>query len=373
VSASLLARTLGELKRVDPGFRSDRVLTMLLAIPRTKYRDDREVAAFEQRVLARVQAVAGVESVGGVNRLPFGSSSSTQTGPLAFDGPGRAIDRLPDGDYRVASPDYFRTLGIPIINGRGFTDADSVDAPLVGLIDDRIARLVWPGQDPIGKRFRSDYPDLPWITIVGVVGHVRHTGFDADPRPTVYWNYPQRTQDRVALVVRTAGDPRQFIQPVLAAIHDVDPEQPAYDVQPMETAVERTLAQRWLNMLLLIAFASVSLALASIGLYGVMAYGVTQRTREFGIRIALGAAPRDVTRLVLTQAGALAISGTAIGLAAAWLATRALQSLLFNVGAGDLTSFAMSAGVLGVVALIASYIPARRAARVDPIGALRAE
>jgi putative ABC transport system permease protein len=373
VSASLLARTLGELKRIDPGFRADRVLTLLLAIPRTKYPEDRQVGVFEQRVLARIQAVPGVESVGGVNRLPFGSSSSIQTGPVAFEGAGRAIDRLPDADYRVASPDYFRTMGIPIVQGRGFTDADGVDAPFVGLIDDRIARLVWPDQDPIGKRFRSNYPDLPWITIIGVVGHVRHNGLDADPRPTVYWNYPQRTQDRVALVVRTVGDPRQFIQPVINAIHDVDPEQPAYDVQPLATAVERTLAQRWLNMLLLIAFATVSLTLASIGLYGVMAYAVTQRTREFGIRLALGAEPRDVTRLVLTQAAALAIAGVTIGLAIAWLATRAVQTLLFNVGTGDATSFIASAGVLGGVALMASYIPARRAARVDPIGALRAE
>jgi putative ABC transport system permease protein len=373
VSASLLARSLGELKRVDPGFRTDRVLSLLLAIPRTKYPSDREIAAFEQRLLARVQALPGVESVGGVNRLPFGGSSSIQAGSLAFEGAGRAVETIGDADYRTVTPDYFRTLGIPIAEGRSFTDADTEQAPPVGLIDERVARTVWPDQDPLGKRFRINYPGTPWITIIGVVGHVRHSGLDVEPRPTVYWNYLQRTQDRVALAVRTSGDPRQFIAPVLAALRAIDPEQPAYDVETMSNLIARSLTQRWLNMLLLITFAAVSLTLASIGLYGVMAYAVTQRAREFGVRIALGARPTDVVRLVLTQSATLAATGTTIGLAAAWLTSRTLQSLLYNVAPRDTTSFTLSAAVLAAVALLATYLPARRAARVDPIRTLRTE
>ncbi len=389
VSAGLLARTLGELRRVDPGFRTDHVLSLLLAIPRTKYPTDHEVAALCQRVIARVAALPGVESVGAVNRLPLNTSGSIHTGPLEFDGAGRAIDRLADADYRTVTPDYFRTMRIPLSAGRSFTDADREDerAPtadaasavgMVGMIDERIARTVWPHEDAngvLGKRFRIAFPGMPWVTIVGVVGHVRHTGLDADPRPTAYWNYLQRGQDRMALVIRTAagGDPRQLIAPVLAAIREVDPDQPAYDVRPMDDVLERTLAQRWLNTLLLIAFATVSLALASIGLYGVMAYTVTQRAREFGVRLALGARPADILRLVLTQSATLALTGALIGLAAAWLATRTLRSLLFHVPTRDIVSFTLSAVVLATVALAASYLPARRAARVDPISTLRAE
>jgi putative ABC transport system permease protein len=348
---------------------------MLLAISRTKYPTDREIAAFERRLIERVQALPGVESVAGVNRLPFGGSSSFQTGPLEFEGADRAVQFIHDTDWRTATPDYFRALRIPILQGRAFADSDTEQAKLVGIIDERIARTVWPGrQDIVGRRFRMAYADAPWIEIVGVVGHVRHTGLDVDPRPTAYWNYLQRAQDRVALVVRTTGgDPRQFIAPVVAAIREVDPEQPAYDIQTMDALLDRSLAQRWLNMLLLIGFAGASLTLASIGLYGVMAYNVTQRAREFGIRLALGGRPRDIVRLVLSQAVRLAASGALIGLAAAWLASRALQSLLFNVPARDLPSFAASALMLAAVALLASYLPARRAARVDPIRTLRAE
>jgi putative ABC transport system permease protein len=374
VAAGLFARTLGELKRVDPGFQPDRVLSMLLAISRNKYRDDRQVAAFETRLLERIRALPGVESVGGVNRLPFGGSSSIQAGPIEFDGAGRVIDRIGDADYRTATPDYFRTLGIPIVQGRTFMDSDTDEAAPVGLIDERVARAVWPGQDAVGKRVRMGYSDAPWLTIVGVAGHVHHTGLDADPRPTLYWNYKQRTQDRVALVIRTTGgDPRQLVAPVLAAIREVDPEQPAYDVQTMDALLDRSLGQRWLNMLMLIAFAAASLTLASIGLYGVMAYAVSQRAREFGVRMALGARPADVVRLVVTQAARLAATGALIGLAAAWIVSRALQSLLFNVPARDLTSFAAAALVLAAVALLASYLPARRAARLDPIRTLRTD
>jgi putative ABC transport system permease protein len=375
VAATLLARTLGELKGIDPGFRADRVLSMLLAISRTKYTSDRAIAEFERRLLERIQGLPGVESVGGVNRLPFGGSSSFQIGPLEFEGTDCAVNSIGDTDWRTATPDYFKTLRIPILQGRSFTDSDTDGAKLVGIIDERIARTVWPGRkDIIGRRYRMGFPDSPWIEIVGVAGQLRHAGLDVDPRPTAYWNYQQRTQDRVALAIRTTGgDPRQLIAPVLAALREVDPEQPAYDVQTMDALLDRSLAQRWLNMLLLIGFAGASLTLASIGLYGVMAYAVTQRSREFGIRLALGGRPRDIVRLVITQAARLAIAGALIGLAAAWLASRALQSLLFNVPARDVASFAASTLVLAAVALLASWLPARRAARVDPIRTLRAE
>src|SRR5207302_1913792 len=229
---------------------------MSLSVPRAKYGpDDPAVAAYLSRLLDRVQAVPGVRAAGMVNRLPIGGG--TQTGSIEFEGDTLPVHRIGNCDWRTATPDYFRAMGIPLVAGRLFTEADRADTKAVGLIDDRTARLLFANQSPIGRRFRIPVEGQPWVEIVGVVGHIRHDGPDAEPRTQVYWNYHQRTQDRMALAVRTAGDPAQWAASVIAAIRSVDPDQAVYGVAPMEEVVGRSLAEHRLETILIGAFAGL--------------------------------------------------------------------------------------------------------------------
>ncbi len=387
VGAGLLVRSFSALMHVDPGFRTDNVLSLHLAIPRSKYPKDEQVAALAGRLVEGVAALPGVQSAGMVNRLPLAGVG--QINGLEFEnvssGPPAAVagPLAESFDTRTVTPDYFQTMGIPLIEGRVFTHHDTqttsvpempgVLIPATGIVDERIARRFWPGQSALGKRFRFGFPGMPWVEIVGVVGHIRHDGLDVDPRPQVYFNYLQRAQDRMALVVRSNQNPRALISAILQAIRSVDPEQPVYDIRTMEDVVERSTAQRWLNMMLVTIFAAISLMLASVGVYGVVAYGVSQRRREFGIRLALGAERSAVARLVVRQGAVLAIAGAAIGFVASVFVTRAIESLLYGIKATDPPSFATATGLLVGVALLASYVPARRAASVDPASTLRNE
>ncbi len=370
-SAGLLIRSFVQVKSLHPGFRTDRVLSMHLAISRSKYGTDREVARFCQSVLERLRSLPGIDSAGMVNRLPLGGG--IQIGRLQFEGIDLPVNRLGDVDWRTVTPGYFQTLGIPLLRGRTFSDSDVEDSKPVGIIDDWIANRVWPNQNPVGQRFRIPFFDLPWVEIVGVVGHIRHDSLEADTRPQVYWNYHQRAQDRMALAVRTREDPNRMIASIVGEIRALDPEQPVYDVRNMEDVVKRSLAPRWLNTVLLAAFASASLLLACIGLYGVIAYSVSQRTREFGIYMALGAQRRDVLSLVLGRGMKLAAIGLVIGVVSAIAVTRLLQSLLFGVSSTDPFTFVAIPVLLLTVALLACWLPARRAANIDPIVALRYE
>src|SRR4029450_802634 len=296
VGAGLLVRSFSAVVNVDPGFRAEHVLSLHLAIPRSKYPKDDQVAGFVGQVVERVASLPGVRSAGLVNRLPL--AGGAQINELEFETagqPSQAGGSLHEGfDTRTVTPDYFQTLGIRLIEGRPFTDHDTqvspvpgmqgVLIPATGIVDDRIARQFWPGQSPGGRRFRFAFPGMPWIEIVGVAGHIRHDGLDVDPRPQVYFNYLQRPQDRMALVVRT-DDPRALISATLEAIRSVDAEHPVYDVRTMEDVVERSTAQRRLNTMMVTVFAGIALLLASVGVYGVVAYGVNERRREFGIRL----------------------------------------------------------------------------------------
>jgi putative ABC transport system permease protein len=259
-----------------------------------------------------------------------------------------------------------------LIEGRFFKDSDAMDRPRVGIIDERLARLVWPNQSAIGKRFRIELQG-PWTEIVGVVGHVRHDGLGVDQRPQVYWNYLQRSQPRMALAVRTNQDPRLFAAAVISAIHEIDPEQPVYDVRPMEEVVDRSLSQQWLNMALLSLFAAVALALATVGVYGVLSYSVDLRHREIGIRLALGSQPGEIVSMILRHGAFLAGLGIAIGLAGSFFLSRVIATLLFGIQPTDAISFVSASVVLLLVALAACYIPARRAASVSPLSVLRSE
>jgi putative ABC transport system permease protein len=371
VGAALLARSFAELKQVNPGFDADRVYTAHLAIPRAKYGADRDVAAFCERILDRVRALPGVVSAGLVNRLPL--AGGAQTGQIEFEGIDPKVANLANVDYRTVTPDYFRTLRIPLLGGRAFTEGDHETALPVAIIDERLSKTVFAGADPIGRRVRIPVADLPWLTIVGVVGHIRHDRLDEDVRPQIYFNYKQRTQDRMALAVRTHGDPAAIGASLAAAIRGLDPEQPVYDARTLETVVDRSLAQRWLQAALLGAFATIAIVLASIGVYGVIAYAVGQRIREFGIRLALGARRSEIVLVVMRRGAMLFGIGATIGLAAAAASARVFSSLLFHITAFDLVSFGTATAILFGVALAACGIPARRAAGVDPSVALRSE
>jgi len=374
VVSALLIRSFVTLQNVNPGFRSDNILSAHFALSE-EYLTNPRFGQYLKRILDRVSPLPGVVSVGLVNRLPL--AGETQTGTLEFEGiaperSGGISAAPPSVDWRTATPDYFRTLGIPLMEGRFFEESDSADRPRVGIIDEQLARRLWPNLSAVGKRFRFPGADV-WTEIVGVVGHVRHDGLGVDRRPQVYWNYHQRAQPRMALAVRTNQDPAQLTASVVAAIHAVDPTQPVFNVRTMDEVVDRSLSPQWLNTALLTIFASVALVLATVGVYGVLSYSVGVRAREIGIRMALGSQRAGVIWMVLRRGIFLAGLGTSIGIVGALLLKRILGTLLYRIQATDTVSFLSAAFLLLLVALAASYLPARRAASVDPASLLRME
>ena len=370
VGATALVRTVAALMEVDPGFRAANVFTLHMAIPRTKYQSDEQIAAFYRRLVDQVSTIPGVLSAGMVNRLPMTGNDLVMSFEFE-DHDGRPASL----QSRSVTPGYFRSMNIPVRGGRVFTEEDRASAPLVGVIDERAAHSLWPGQSAVGKRYRVSLPGQQpaWGQIVGVVGTIRHGGLDRDSDRQMYFSYHQFTDGRIALVVRSQGDVRALGPAVTQAIHALDPEQPVYDVKPMTEVLTRSEAQRWLIMSILTVFAMSSLLLASAGTYGVMSHGVTERRREFGIRLALGAVPSEVSRLVLRRGSILASYGALLGLGGAIALALATEGMLYGVRALDPLGFATGAGALIAVALVASYVPARRAARTDPVHTLRAD
>jgi putative ABC transport system permease protein len=381
VGAGLMIRSFVRLVQVDPGFDARNVLTAQVALPDAKYPERPQVAAFFERALERVRASPGVESASLITPLPL-TGDGWQSD---FRIEGRPIpDRgeFPNTDIHLVGADYFQAMGVPLVRGRGFTPADRLGAVNVAVINATMARREWPGEDPIGKRLKVGGPEElagpkekpeDWMTIVGVVGDVLQYGLDADPKTEVYIPHLQQPVSVGTLVVRAKADPASVTAAVREAIHGVDKDQPIYNVRTMEAIVSESVASRRLSMLLLGVFATVALVLAAGGVYGVMSYAVTQRTHEIGVRMALGAQPGDVLRLVVVQGMATVLVGIAVGLAGAFAGTRLMSNLLFGVDASDPATFVGIALLLTTVAFVASYIPARRAARVDPLVALRYE
>lgn len=367
VSAGLLMRSFVSVRATDPGFRPDHVLGLHFAVDRATHGDtDPEVWDYLSRLIQRVQSVPGVQTSAVVNRLPL--AGQTQTLQIEFEGRGITVNV----DSRSASPNYFHALGIPLLAGRAFRDDDLAGRPDVGILDDRIARLVFGNESPIGKRFRiAIAPGMPWVRIVGVAGHIRHEGLDRDPRPQTYWPYAQRTQDRVAMVVRTAGDPAAMTSAIRAAIREIDPDQPLYDVFPMPDFIARTLLAQRLNLVLVGSFAALALLLASLGLYGVVSHLTARRAREFGVRLAVGATPRSLLAAVFRESLIRASIGLAAGLFLAVGITRLLSAMIHGVTAFDPLTYASVTVLMMMVVAAASYIPARRASRTDPVSALR--
>jgi predicted permease len=372
IGAGLLIRSFWKLQHVDPGFDTSNTLTMSLGISPTKYEDAHQQAAFFDRVLEQIRALPGVVSVGATTRLPLAGGGSTQ--PFVIEGrPVQAVAEQPTARTRYVSPDYFRTMGIPLREGRFFNDQDRENSAPVIIISDSMARRFWPGENPIGKRLTPSFHlQQGPREVVGVVGDVK-TGLDSDASATMYMSYEQAPQSYMTIVARTASDPQKFIQTISKAIYAVDKEQALWDVRTMEQVLKTSVAGRRFNMTLLIVFAALALVLAAVGVYGVMNYSVTLRRRELGIRIALGARAVDILRLVIGQGLTLTLIGVGVGLIGAYILTHLMASLLYGVTATDLLTFFSVSCVLMAVGLLASYVPARRATKVDPMIALRSE
>jgi putative ABC transport system permease protein len=374
VGAGLMLKSLYHLIQVSPGFQPARVLTMEMDLRSDQYSKSPAILNFWQQLLDRVRVIPGVESaaVGTVVPLTGNHSRSDVTiEGLPTPGPGE----FPHPDYHAVSSDYAATLGIAVLRGRTFTDADNENAPLVGLVNATMAHRYWNNGDPIGKRILIGHPgkNEKWITIVGVVADNKLYGLDNPARLEVYFPYRQQTHGDMNLVVRSAVDPASLTSAIRAAVAAIDKDQPVFEVHTMQELVDDSISTRRLTLVLLGIFSALALILSAIGIYGVMAYSVALRTQEIGIRMALGAQQKDVLCLVVGQGARIAFFGVAIGLAAAAALARLLSSLLFSVSASDPLTFAAVATLLMAVALIATYVPARRALRVDPIVALRYE
>jgi putative ABC transport system permease protein len=386
VCAGLMIKSLIRLRDVSPGFNSANLLTMNVSLPSAKYPKGPDRIAFFARMLDRIEALAGVETAGVTSVLPFSGN---------FDGRGLAVEDHPKPrgeeisvDLYIATPGYVRAMAIPLIKGRELSEQDTDKAPLAALINQTMAQQLWPNEDPLGKRIKfpgSEKNPQPWRTIVGVVGDVNQYALDRKPPMQIYLSEAQYPTSSMTLVVRTssysggdargdpAGHPVGMIAAIRGEIRSMDPDQAVYNIATMESLLSDSISLRRFSMALLIIFAAVALALAAVGIYGVISFAVTQRTHEIGIRVALGARSTDILKLVVIRGMVLTLSGVGIGLVTAAGLTRFLQTLLYRVSATDPATFTVISVLLTGVALGACLVPARRATKVDPMVALRYE
>jgi putative ABC transport system permease protein len=357
---------------VDPGFDGRNVLTMQINLPGNPYRDRARAAAFQQQLVERMNALPGVESTSLSMALP--PNLLVMRNPFTVEGQPR--DPQPVAQHLLVSPAYFETLGIRLLEGRVFTDADNLGAPQTMIIGKTMAQQFFPGESAVGKKIQTgDFSArVPYITIVGVVDDVKYTGLDEDANLTLYTPYLQNLWWRTPyLAVRTSRDPVAMTSAIRSVIWELDRDLPVSSIRTGDELLADSVAQPRAYTVLLGVFGGVALLLATVGIYGVMSYVVKQRRREIGIRLAMGAQRGDVLKLVVRQGMTLALIGIAIGLGGAFALTRLLASLLFGVRPADLLTFAAVSAVLTGVALLACFIPARRASRVDPMVALRCE
>ena len=373
VGAGLLVRSFLSLMKTNPGFTPDHLMTMNLVLPRAKYKEEAQLISFYSELVQRAETVPGVHSAAAVNFIPLGGSNASD----AF-----LVEGLPEpspgqeyvGRYRVCTPNYFQTMGIAVLKGRDFTASDKADTALVAIINETMARKYWANGDAVGKRFRFlGAPEKrPWIEIVGIVQDVKHD-LNVPVTPEYYLPYPQDVWSSMVLVARTTVDPASTASALRQQVWSLDKDQPVFDVKTMDEVRSISVALYSFSSVMLAVFAGVALILAAVGIYGVMAFAVTQRTQEIGIRMALGAGRADVLKLVLRHGMWLALIGVAIGLAGAWALTRFLSKLLVGVSTTDILTFSIVTFTLLFAALLACYLPARRATKVDPLVALRYE
>jgi putative ABC transport system permease protein len=371
VGAGLLVRSFIRLIDVSPGFDPQKTVTMRVSLPPARYRDNASTAQFYDRFFEELDGVAGIESSGAVSWLPLAGLGAA-TSMVIHGQPTPPRGQEPVTDVRVITHDYLQAMGIPLIRGRLFNDADPADARGRVVINESFARQFWPNDDPIGKRIHINW-DNDDDEIIGVVGDVKHTSLAAAVRPMIYWPYRRSPYNTMTVVVRARGDTAPVVAAVGTVLRRLDPGLALAGVHTMDEIVSNSVAERRLTMLLLTVFAGAALLLAAVGIYGVIAYSVTQRTQEIGIRMALGAQRADVLRLVVRNALVLVAIGVGAGAAGALLLTRLMRGLLFDVRPGDPLTFAIVSAVLVTVAIAASMLPGLRATRVDPVVALRAE
>ena len=375
IGAGLLINSFLRLRSVDPGFRVDNLLTMKIVLPEPKYTDFERRSVFYENLVQRVQSLAGVRSAAVTTNLPLyrqGNSISVRIEGRPEPQPGQELIAV----TRIISPGYFETMGIPLLGGRQISEQDTATTPNVAVISETMARRFWPGEDAVGKRLSAGTVQTPddWIQVIGVVKDVRQFELTMEPKPQMYLSYRQAgffaPRD---LVVKTDVDPGSMAATVRKAVWDIDKDQPVSNIRTMEEIFADSIARQRFSMLLLAIFAGVALVLAGVGIYGVMSYSVAQRTHEIGIRMALGAQTGAVLKLAVGYGMKLVVAGLVIGLIAAFLLTRVMATLLFGVTATDPTTFTLISLLLVCVAAVASYVPARRATKVDPIIALRYE
>ncbi|HEX9819669.1 MAG TPA: ABC transporter permease [Methylomirabilota bacterium] len=373
VGAGLLVRTFAALQNEDPGFTREGVLTARVSLPDGKYAESDAVAGFFDRALERVRALPGVTGAGIVSSAPFSGMSSSGSYSVEGYAPG-AGESAPHGLIRIVDEEYFRTLDVPVLQGRTFTAADRAGVDAVVVVDRLLADKYFPDADPIGRRISRGGPDGPFFTIVGVVAPVKVRQLDQPvTKETIYASFRQRPERNMTFVVRTSADPASLAQPLRDAVLAVDPEQPTFDLLTMEEQVAGSLETRRVSMLLLVAFGGLALVLAAVGIYGVLAFSVGRRVRELGTRMALGASRRDILGLVLGQGLKLTLAGLAAGVVLTLLLARFLAALLFGVASHDPATLGAVGVFLAAVALAACFRPAWQASRLDPMNALRDE
>jgi putative ABC transport system permease protein len=374
IGAGLMIRSFARLQNVDPGFRTDHLMTMQLRVPRSKYREGPQITAFYRQLQERLAALPGVTGVSATTGILLPKLANS-AGFIIEGKPQEPEEQRLELPFDAVMPDYFKVMGVGLVKGRFFTDQDGPNSPNVAIINETMVKRYFNNEDPIGKRFSFGQPqtDRDWITIVGVVKDTKRQGLAAPIRIESFMPATQNISRGMEVVIRTSGAPQALAGSIRAAVKTLDADLPIARMQTMEEVFSDSIAERRLNMLLLGLFATVALVLAAVGIYGVMSYAINQRTHEMGIRIALGAEPRDILRLVVGQGMALSFAGVGVGLGVAFILTRLMSSLLYGISATDPVTFIAVPAILTGIGLIASYIPARRAVRVDPMIALRYE
>lgn len=376
IGVGLLMRSFLSLQNVRPGFDPENILTFRLSLPRVRYPSPEERANFYHQLQERFRALPGVQSVGAVSKLPLTGTGSLA--PYAYNEETEQNWESVTADWRPVTPSFFETIGSRLQAGRLFDQRDTADSRLVIIIDEMLARKAWPNENPVGKQlmlpvFGKFGLTREWIDVIGVVEHIRNHDLSKDVREQIYAPHRQRSSRAMDMVVRAAGDPTALANLLRQEVHAMDKDLPVHNLRPLTDYVSDAMAQARFTLILIGIFGAIALLLTSVGLYGVVSYAVSQRTHEIGIRMALGAQPRDILKLVVGQGMALTLVGVGVGLAGAFALTRFLESLLFGVSATDPATFAGVALLLAAVALLACYVPARRATRVEPLVALRYE
>jgi predicted permease len=373
IGAGLLIKSFWRRQQVDPGFEAKNVLSLQVAPPATAYEKGERKRVFYRQVIERIAALPGVQAVGGIHLLPMGGNNWNPDLRVE-DHPLPEGADLPSVDWRLITPGYFQAMRIPLIRGRFFREDDHDRAASVAIINETLARRYWPDEDPIGKRIRSGFEGKEWVPVVGVVGDVKEQRLDAQTHLEMYRPYEQAPfASSMTLMVRTEAKPATLAAAIRNEVWAVDKDVPLANIQPLTQVISESLSRPRSTMLLLTIFAGVALVLGSVGIYGVVAYSVVQRTHEIGIRMALGASSGNILRMVLGQGMSLTLAGVTLGLVGAFVAAHLLESFLFGVATTDAATFVSVALLLGLVALLACWIPARRATRVDPMVALRHE